>query len=400
MTPNAPLELGMIWEGEQPAVRLRSMAVPQEGATTPPHHAVITGTGRAGTSFLVRFLEACGLEVGNDGAWFERPRAGLEHSLLARDLPYVVKDPWLFGYCDAVDLEKIAIDALIIPLRELLAAATSRVLQERVELAETEWRSRPLIDVKGGAPGGVIYSLDPVDQARILAVGFYRLVHWATRHEIPVFLLAFPRVVEDQAYLLETLWPWLGEHCSPERAQAAFSSTADPANVRIRTERDGILDPVGTLRLLQEGEAPVNARLDREAMAVLLGERERELESRNEELASRIQELRGREQDLRDQEQMVVARDRELAELRAALGGLERTGTDLHERLGLVEGLLADSRERLAQTQTQLQQARDEHVALRETVSWRLTRPLRSLRSRVGTPRRGDGQPSLDSIEG
>ncbi len=33
---------------------------------TMQHHAVIAGTGRAGTTFLVEFLAACALDVGDD----------------------------------------------------------------------------------------------------------------------------------------------------------------------------------------------------------------------------------------------------------------------------------------------------------------------------------------------
>src|ERR1700722_5674137 len=165
------------------------------------HHVVIAGTGRAGTSFLVRFLGACGLDVGPTDTWSKRARAGLETYLLDDDVPYVVKDPWLFTYCSEIDPADIAIDLLILPIRELMAAATSRILQERTSLAESDWRNRPLTDVRGLIPGGAIYSLDPTDQARILAVGFYQLIYWATTTEIPLLLLEFPRMVEDRDYL-------------------------------------------------------------------------------------------------------------------------------------------------------------------------------------------------------
>jgi hypothetical protein len=129
----------------------------------------------------------------------------LENDLLDEGAPYVVKDPWLFTYCDDVDPAKVVVEALIVPMRDLITAAKSRVLQERMAVAESLWRNRPVTDVRGAVDGGIIYSLDPVDQARILAVGFYRLIHWATRSGIPLFLLEFPRAIEDSGYLVDAL---------------------------------------------------------------------------------------------------------------------------------------------------------------------------------------------------
>src|SRR6516225_7327711 len=87
--------------------------LPAKVSPGPRHHLVIAGTGRAGTTFLVEFLGACGLDVGASHHWLERQRAGMEHYLLAPDCPYVAKDPWLFAYCEALDLAEVKIDALI-----------------------------------------------------------------------------------------------------------------------------------------------------------------------------------------------------------------------------------------------------------------------------------------------
>lgn len=199
-------------------------------------HAVIAGTGRAGTSFLVRLFDACGLETGvAESNWFQRARAGLEHRLDSRaPLPYVVKDPWLFAYCQDLNLARLKIDAVILPMRELMSAAESRILQERMALVERSARERPEGQVATSTPGGVVYSLDVVDQARVLAVGFHNLLHWALVNELPVYLLSFPRLVEDVDYLLGALWPWLGEHCTEETARRAFDAVASPDAVRVR----------------------------------------------------------------------------------------------------------------------------------------------------------------------
>jgi predicted O-methyltransferase YrrM len=203
-------------------------------------HALIAGTGRAGTSFLVRFLAACGLDTG-DAPWFERARAGLEHRIdpFDPDLPYVVKDPLLSRYCEQLDLGSLTVDALIVPLRELSAAARSRVLQERLALTETPLRAEEDVDVLASTPGGVLYSLNEVDQERLLAVGFHRLLRWAVANDLPLFLLEFPRIVEDCDHLVDTLAPWLEAHCDLDRARTAFAEVASLEAVRVRPTTAG-----------------------------------------------------------------------------------------------------------------------------------------------------------------
>ena len=81
-------------------------------------HLFIAGTGRAGTSFLVRFLNEVGLDttlgrLGEQAFWDENANAGLEDTPLSRDrekLPYVIKSPWLYQCIDtllATDRDKI-----------------------------------------------------------------------------------------------------------------------------------------------------------------------------------------------------------------------------------------------------------------------------------------------------
>jgi hypothetical protein len=222
---------------------------------------VIAGTGRAGTSFLVQFLDACGLETGlEESEWDERARAGGERVLDPdAELPYVVKDPWLWTYCRSVDLDRLTIDALLVPVRDLTSAAASRVLQERVTLAETPWVDRP---VHGGATGGVIYSLSIADQARILAVGFHDLLHWAVSNDIPTVLLDFPRIVEDREYLVSSLWPFLDGRVDRDAALAAFDRVADAGAVRVRSRAGEVA----------ASDPDAEAGLDRAALAIRIGE--------------------------------------------------------------------------------------------------------------------------------
>ena len=68
--------------------------------SAPEHKVIITGTGRAGTTFLVRLLTELGLETGiSRKNWHKKfypaCNAGLEHNLLDPETPYIVKNPAL-----------------------------------------------------------------------------------------------------------------------------------------------------------------------------------------------------------------------------------------------------------------------------------------------------------------
>jgi hypothetical protein len=66
------------------------------------HHCAISGTGRAGTSFLVQLLTYLELDTGftEDTLILDKnARAGLELDILSRNAPYIVKKPWL---CDTI----------------------------------------------------------------------------------------------------------------------------------------------------------------------------------------------------------------------------------------------------------------------------------------------------------
>ena len=196
----------------------------------PRHHAVIAGTGRAGTTFLVKYLSACGVPCGDITtlAHHEHARAGLEQSLLSPDASYLVKDPWLDEYLDQIDLSEVKIDALIVPVRSLQQAALSRVRQERASLIDSD-QSRMARKSFGTVPGGIRYSLSVVDQERILAVGQANLIEWAMVNEVPLYLLHFRRMVEDPEYLPATLQPWLTQFCDVDQARAVYEQVVSPA---------------------------------------------------------------------------------------------------------------------------------------------------------------------------
>ena len=264
---------------------------PSETPETRNSHIIIAGTGRAGTTFLVQYLTELGLDTHisrhGPGQFDANAQAGFEDMPLltaAENLPYVIKAPWMGQYIDEIlASSEIRIDAAILPVRNLVEAAASRTILElramyqsaphMAKLTET-WENWAL------TPGGTI---NPLDQARILAIGFHRLVQRLVDAEIPLLLLGFPRLIEDGDYLFERLKSLLPETVTPEQARAAHQRTAQHEKVRVGDElgieQDGIFStiPAGI-------NYPDRDRLDR----IALGREIARLNQERDDLGRRV----------------------------------------------------------------------------------------------------------------
>ena len=86
---------------------------------------------------------------------------------------------------------------------------------------------------------GIVFSLNPIDQARLLAVGFHRLVRILTEADIPTIFVTFPRIIEDADYLFAKVQPLLPLGISLEQAREAHRCVAKADHVRIGTELKG-----------------------------------------------------------------------------------------------------------------------------------------------------------------
>jgi hypothetical protein len=212
---------------------------------TQRRHLMIAGTGRAGTTFLVRYLAELGLETylsrHADARMDEAANAGFEELPLAGDpatLPYVIKSPWLCEYVDEL-LQTARLDAVIVPVRDLGEVASSRMLVEM----DAMHRAAPWLaqhgatwDSWGWSPGGAVFSLDPVDQARLLAVGFHRLIERLVAADIPIIFLSFPRMALDAAYLVRKLGAVIPRDVTEQAALAAHARVADADKIRVDAE--------------------------------------------------------------------------------------------------------------------------------------------------------------------
>jgi len=278
---------------------------------------LIAGTGRAGTSFLVRYLTGLGLDThlsraGAQAAWDQYAQGGLEDLPLSGldNLPYVIKSPWTYLMLhEALANGSLQFDAVIIPMRDLIEAASSRTIVEMHAMHRTHpWMSdiEQTWEHYGHTAGGVVYSINPVDQGRLLAVGFYQLLERLVRAEIPVIFLSFPRLVEDADYLYRKLADVLPETITAEAARAAHADIAEPAKVRVGTELQPVADEAGPGFVLN-GPSPL--RLERAALSRALADVRRERDDVRARLAQAMAEVQApHNAGMQDAEQLHAAR--------------------------------------------------------------------------------------------
>ena len=187
----------------------------------PRRHLIISGTGRAGTTFLVQLLTELGLDTGYANRHNEvspRSNAGLEWDLRKDDAPYVVKSPALCERLEEVlQTSSVQIDHAIVPIRDLYAAAESRRAVARkgshkflVPRTFGIWRFRKA-----------------EDQEAILAQNLYKLLYTLALHDIPTTMLFFPRLAKEPEYLYGKLKPLLPGIEFP-RFEAAFKAMSRP----------------------------------------------------------------------------------------------------------------------------------------------------------------------------
>jgi hypothetical protein len=171
----------------------------------PKHHIIISGTGRAGTTFLVQLLTELELDTGfpdTQSQIYSNCNAGMELDIRQPNAPYIIKSPWL---CDDLDEVlcggDIVVDHAIIPVRDLYSAAQSR----RYVASKAD----PNLD-SNSVPGGLWHTEEPGNQELILVEQLYKLVHALAKHEVPLTLLIFPKLVNDSEYLYRQIGFILG----------------------------------------------------------------------------------------------------------------------------------------------------------------------------------------------
>jgi hypothetical protein len=202
--------------------------------STPRGHVVITGTGRAGTTFLVQLLTNLKLDTGYSAETMragiqENARAGLENDVRKECAPYIVKSTYFCDYVeDVVKREDIKLDHVFVPMRDLHSAAESRRFVTRKAVAKMPlWKRLKSRIKQPKVAGGLMHSRAKRKQENILMGQLYNLILALSEAQIPVTLLQFPKLVKDSAYLYEKLKPILGT-ISYSEFDSTFSQTVRP----------------------------------------------------------------------------------------------------------------------------------------------------------------------------
>lgn len=186
-------------------------------------HIIISGTGRAGTTFLVQLFAQLGFDTGfTENAhqhFHSNCNAGLEWDIRQPGAPHIVKSPFLCDYLDdVIESGEVLIEHAFIPMRDLYSAAQSRI--------DVEKRTDPAL-YPNGIPGGLWYTDTPDAQELILQRQLYKLMYAIAKHDVPMTLLSFPRLVKEPDYLFRKMSPVLKE-MSFEEFLSAFRKVARP----------------------------------------------------------------------------------------------------------------------------------------------------------------------------
>ena len=183
---------------------------------------VITGTGRAGTTLLVRVLDELGLDTGiHEGKltpYGAAVRAGLESRVDDPDAPTVVKDLTLgFRLRPMLDAGEVEIGHVLIPTRALEVAAASRV------------RAAGYGRLPFGR-GALIGTLRATEQKKVLKTIRSEITDALDDAGIPYTELEFPRFALDPEYTHRQLGAVLPD-ASRAEVEAALHRCVDPSMI-------------------------------------------------------------------------------------------------------------------------------------------------------------------------
>lgn len=164
---------------------------------------LITGTGRCGTTFLVKLFSFLGYDTGfNEHNYHEfiqkNCNAGMEKDITSTN--YIIKNPGFLKHIEKIIIEKeIIVKTVIIPIRKYKASAESRAAESR------------LFNQNTCIPGGLWDATNLEEQLLFYHQIMSNYLYIMTKHDINTIFIDFDRMILDKSYLFETLKPILDE---------------------------------------------------------------------------------------------------------------------------------------------------------------------------------------------
>jgi len=181
---------------------------------------LIAGTGRSGTSLLVKLFSHLGMDTGFNGKQANeqtnnKHNAGLE----IMDLSVNVRIHKAPHFSEMIDdlIKGYNIDHVIIPIRDLYKTAKSR-------------------EINGGkdTPGGLWKANNLEEQIIHNAKLFYKLIYDLTKNDIKYTILHFPKIVESSDLLYNSLF-WLFEeyNINKDTYEKVFNNVVDLKKIKL-----------------------------------------------------------------------------------------------------------------------------------------------------------------------
>jgi len=147
---------------------------------------LITGTGRCGTTFLIKLFTFLGFDTGFETKTYKQHiskncNSGMEKSFT--DKSYVLKNPSFIENIDKIISQNISIKYMIIPIRNYNDSAESRVKHG------------------AGKPGGLLNASNKDEQLQF----YYRIManylYYMTKYDINTIFIDFDKMITDKSYL-------------------------------------------------------------------------------------------------------------------------------------------------------------------------------------------------------
>lgn len=184
-------------------------------------HVIITGSGRCGTTLLMKILTFIDIDTGYTKQEVLKVKEGLEYSIKKEDVskpPYVLKNP-RFMTIYPILFDRMLVEHIVIPIRDLQISSDSRRRKQR----------------SGCACGSLfgVESCEPCVQETFLSVSLFQFLVKASSLNIPITFINFTKMIHDSNFLFAKLKTIFGKklRVSQKGFESVFNELVKPGLV-------------------------------------------------------------------------------------------------------------------------------------------------------------------------